>query len=651
MKIGYKLTSSFLIFTLSITVLFYLIGLQNQNDNLKEIAREHMRELKASFSNLEERDTRILLSAIEVIIQDRSLKAVYLEKNRDKLYNYAQPLFQNLKNKYGITHFYFILPDGRVFLRLHDKEIYGDLIKRISFQKARDTKNPAWEIELGKTAFALRAVMPYYNAGQLIGYVELGEEINHFLKILKGVTSSEFAIIADKEYLDRGDWESVRRVAQLRNNWDDLEKHLVLSTTTEGEIARECFVEDNLERIEKGENILQQLQRNNGSFMCGGFELNNAGGQHIGAVLSLTAMTEHIAVAQKANNAKLRIAIIFFLVTFITSIFISRSITKPILELAEAAKAVGSGDLDRRVGISSTDEIGQLGITFNDMIERRKRSDEELRKHREELSKLIDERTSELRIANESLIREITERKLAEAEAMRASQLAALGELSAGVAHEINNPINGIINYSQMLLNKFDPESREYDISKRIIKESDRIANIVRNLLSFARNKEEERFPVNVQGIIVDALALTETQLRKDGINLKVNISPDLPEIIAHPQQIQQVFLNIISNARDALNQKYPGAHENKILEILAKEVTIDNHTYIQITFYDRGTGIPAELLDKVMLPFFTTKRGDMGTGLGLSISHGIIKSHGGKLMINSVDGEFTKVIINLPRK
>jgi len=295
------------------------------------------------------------------------------------------------------------------------------------------------------------------------------------------------------------------------------------------------------------------------------------------------------------------------------------------------------------------DKFG-VGAYIRDITEQ-KSAEEELKRHREQLMDLVEERTSELQRVNERLVREINERKQAEAEALRASQLAALGELSAGVAHEINNPINGIINYSQMLLNKCGPESKEYDIARRIIKESDRIANIVGNLLSFARNREDEKLPVDVREIINDSIALTETQLIKDGINLKVNIPPGLPEIAANSQQIQQVFLNIISNARYALNQKYPGIHEDKVLEIFAEEVAIDDHPYIQITFYDQGTGIPAELVDKVILPFFTTKRSNTGTGLGLSISHGIISDHGGNLMIHSVEGEFTEAIIRLPAK
>ena len=249
------------------------------------------------------------------------------------------------------------------------------------------------------------------------------------------------------------------------------------------------------------------------------------------------------------------------------------------------------------------------------------------------------------------IVEDITERKLAEAEAIRASHLASLGELAAGVAHEINNPVNGIINYSQILANKSRKGSREHDISTRIIKESDRIANIVRNLLSFARDSREDKHPVEIQDLISEALALVETQMEKDGIELMIDIPPGLPAINAQPQQVEQVFLNIISNARYALNEKYDGEHKDKILEIYCKNIMTRRSPVMQITFHDRGTGIPPAILGKIINPFFSTKAGNQGTGLGLSISHGIISDHGGKLTIESTEGEFTKVIIDLPVK
>jgi PAS domain S-box-containing protein len=247
------------------------------------------------------------------------------------------------------------------------------------------------------------------------------------------------------------------------------------------------------------------------------------------------------------------------------------------------------------------------------------------------------------------IVEDITERKLAEAEAIRASHLASLGELAAGVAHEINNPVNGIINYSQILSNKSKKGSREHDISMRIIKESDRIANIVRNLLSFARDSGEDKHLVHIEDLISETFALVETQLEKDGIKLSIDIPHGLPAINAQPQQVEQVFLNIISNARYALNEKYVGEHKDKVLEVCCKSITTKSNPCLQITFHDRGTGIPPSIQGKIINPFFSTKVGNQGTGLGLSISHGIISDHGGKLSIDSVEGEFTKVIIDLP--
>ncbi len=245
---------------------------------------------------------------------------------------------------------------------------------------------------------------------------------------------------------------------------------------------------------------------------------------------------------------------------------------------------------------------------------------------------------------------DITEKITLRKEAEQSMHLASLGELAAGVGHEINNPITGVINCAQILFNKSSEKSREKDLASRIIKEGDRIAKIVHSLLSFARPGDRDKKDISsVNEILADTLILTGAQLRKDGIKLKVDMSPKLPKIIANPQLIQQVFLNAINNARYALSQKYPGTHDNKILEILGEEVMLNNCPSIKISFYDRGTGIPASILDKIMNPFFTTKPAGKGTGLGLSISNSIIRDHGGKLVIDSVEGEFTMVSVILP--
>lgn len=247
------------------------------------------------------------------------------------------------------------------------------------------------------------------------------------------------------------------------------------------------------------------------------------------------------------------------------------------------------------------------------------------------------------------LLRDITEKKILQAEAMRAGHLASLGELSAGVAHEINNPINGVINYAEILKDEFEEKGENPDIPKRIIKEGERIATIVRNLLSFARNRKENRSHAYVGEILSDTLSLVEKQIIKDGIKLMMDVPHDLPAVNVRTQEIQQVFLNLLSNGRHALNQKYSRRHKDKILEIKGKPIEIEDQKYIRMTFYDNGVGIAAEILDKICNPFFSTKPKGEGTGLGLSISHGIIKSHGGRLLFETVEGEYASAIVDLP--
>ncbi len=282
------------------------------------------------------------------------------------------------------------------------------------------------------------------------------------------------------------------------------------------------------------------------------------------------------------------------------------------------------------------------------IIQDKKKAEEELKKHRDHLKEMVEDQTKELKKTYMQLNDEITEKLNYQAEAFRTAELAAVGELAAGVAHEINNPINGIINFAQILSSKSEPESKDREIADTIMKEGDRIADIVASLLSFARANKEDTSVVQACEIVSETIVLLDAQLKKDGIELKSDIPEDLT-LMVNSQQIMQVFLNIINNARYAINEKYPDYNANKIITIKGESTVIDNKTIVRLTFLDNGKGIPYDILNKIINPFFTTKPANQGTGLGLSISHGIINDHGGTLQIDSVYGEFTKVIIDLP--
>ncbi len=248
------------------------------------------------------------------------------------------------------------------------------------------------------------------------------------------------------------------------------------------------------------------------------------------------------------------------------------------------------------------------------------------------------------------LVGDITEKMALQAEAIQTGHLASLGELAAGVAHEINNPITGIINYGQILLNESAPGSVGQDIGARVVKEGERVGRIVKTLLSYAHaDRRKEKRPICLAEVLAESTVLTLAQMRKEGIQLTIDLPDDLPRIEANFQQIQQCCINIINNARYALNEKYPERHPDKRLDITGENVTVNGCAYVRLIFLDQGVGIDADHLPVLIKPFFTTKPFGKGTGLGLNITQRIIANHGGDLRFESVQGEFARVTMELP--
>jgi C4-dicarboxylate-specific signal transduction histidine kinase len=249
------------------------------------------------------------------------------------------------------------------------------------------------------------------------------------------------------------------------------------------------------------------------------------------------------------------------------------------------------------------------------------------------------------------LWRDVTEKRRYEADAARAGCLASIGELAAGVAHEINNPISGIISIAEVLRDE-NTENKNYcKLYNQIIKESDRVAIIVRKLLEFSRDRNEDSMPFYLKDILDDSLSLMGSQILKNGTKLVLDFPPDLPAIEVQNHEIQQVFINILNNAMYALKQKFTGKDPENTLIISGRVESIDDKQYIRTTFYDGGIGIPRNIIDKICTPFFSSKPKGKGTGLGLSISYNIVQSHGGKLTFESVANRYTKVFVDLPVK
>lgn len=252
--------------------------------------------------------------------------------------------------------------------------------------------------------------------------------------------------------------------------------------------------------------------------------------------------------------------------------------------------------------------------------------------------------------------RDITERKrleqehvALEAQLRQQQKLESIGTLASGVAHEINNPINGILNYAQLIEDRLPADSPLTEFTGEIMQETQRVATIVRNLLTFARNEKQSHSPARVADILEAVLSLVRTVIRHDQITLVVNVPTDLPPMNCRSQQIQQVIMNLVTNARDALNERYPEHHPDKVLNLTACMLAKAGRCWIRLTVEDHGTGIAPENRGRIFDPFFTTKDRSQGTGLGLSISHGIVKEHHGEWTVESELNEFTRMHVDLP--
>ena len=251
------------------------------------------------------------------------------------------------------------------------------------------------------------------------------------------------------------------------------------------------------------------------------------------------------------------------------------------------------------------------------------------------------------------IARDISEQKAHKAETIKASKLAAMGELSVGVANEINNLTNGLINYTQILSEEIegiqDNNNQSVELLHNVINEGERISQIVQQLLFFNANGVQTKEAVKINKIIEDSLALTKHQFRYDAIDVQAHFPEVVPPVKVNVQEMQHVFLNLLSNARYALNQRYPARHSKKRIEISGEVIKRSGQQSLKIVCTDFGVGIHPNIIPKVFEPFFSTKPEGIGTGLGLSISRSIVEDNNGTLEVESNLDDHTSIIMELP--
>ena len=228
-------------------------------------------------------------------------------------------------------------------------------------------------------------------------------------------------------------------------------------------------------------------------------------------------------------------------------------------------------------------------------------------------------------------------------------KLDSLGTLAAGVAHEINNPISGILNYAQLMKRGMPRDREERAFVDEIEREAKQVAAIVRNLLHFGRSGETDPVATEVREVVQNTLTLVRTLLHKDNISITVHLEDEMPVIVCRYQQLQQVLMNLVMNARDALNRRVPSRTDDKEIVIRVKNLPLNGAGAVTFEVIDNGDGFDPATALRIFDPFFTTKPHGEGVGLGLSISHGIIEAHGGRLSCESSPGSQTQFRVELP--
>jgi two-component system NtrC family sensor kinase len=324
------------------------------------------------------------------------------------------------------------------------------------------------------------------------------------------------------------------------------------------------------------------------------------------------------------------------LVAVSVGVLLQRLIYVPLKDLESGAKKVTLGDLTHTIPVRNDDELGHVAGSFNQMTAALKKSMSEMQELVQTLELKVEKRTQELLVA--------------EAEVAQGEKLASVGLLASGVAHELNNPLTGILTFTSLLRKKMQEGSPDAEDLDLVIRETKRCASIIKRLLDFAREKIPVKGFFNLNQLIEETVRFIDRPASLQNIEIRTDLDPTLPPVWGDADLIKQVILNILVNAEQAIE-----GHGKIVVEsrrCIAKALSkpgVDALPMVEIAITDTGCGIPEANLQRIFDPFFTSKEVGKGTGLGLSVSYGIIKAHGGGIKVESAVGAGSSFRVYLP--
>ena len=517
------------------------------------------------------KDTNLMTAAMRAMMTNKAIERAFEATNRGVLAKHVGPLFDGLRESSRITHLYFTRPDLVNLYRFHSPENFGDEIKRVTTTRARDLQQPMHGLEFGSLGtLTLRLVMPWVSHKRVIGYLEVGEEIEHLIREIHDSLAVDMLVLLDKRMVSQQQWQQGQEMMQRDGIWDRFSTHVAVAQTIDALPA--AFDTAALQDLLIGRTTT--IDDRDRSLHLATIPLTDVSQRHIGELI----------VIRDISGLKS---------TFNWSI----------------------------IAVSAISLLAAIGMLWVFYIALGRVEDDYQHKHELE-HQLLRFNAEYARI-------------------LQLEKLSALGTMVGGIAHQLNNPLVGVVNLAQLAEREADDPARTRELLREIRSAGEDCRTFVKRMLTFSKSSSFESKLTPLAELIKDTVLLFQ-QTENRHLRVKVTLPPDPAVLVIDPILIRHALFNLLVNAAQATTV-------DAAVEIrLEREVdAIRNVNGWSLAVIDNGRGMSPEVMEKIFVPFFTT-RSD-GTGLGLAVVQHVAFLHNGQVNVSSTEGHGTRIAIWIP--
>ncbi|MDZ4253322.1 MAG: ATP-binding protein [Sulfuritalea sp.] len=518
-----------------------------------------------------DKDTNLMIATLRAMMTNPSIERAFRDLDRPALTRQMSSLFANLRDKHHITHLYFTGPDLINLYRFHSPEQFGDEIDRLTTIKARDRQDAEHGLELGALGtLTLRLVMPWRRDDRVIGYLEIGEEIEHLIGEIKEGLAVDMLVLIDKRMVSLQQWQRGQALMQRKGDWGRFATHATLAQTTNRPLA--ALDDRILQSLLAGRTA--EIDESGRSLHLAAVPLKDAGQRHIGDLVVIRDIT--------------------------------------------ALKSAFNWSIVAVTAISLLSAIGVLGVFYLalDRVERDYRRQHDLE------HQLLRVNAEYGRI-------------------LQLEKLSALGTMVGSIAHQLNNPLVGVVNLAQLAERGVDDPVRTRELLGEIRSAGEDCRSFVKRMLAFSKVSSFESKPTPLAALIDDTVLLfRQTETRH--LPVEVNLPEQAVVLSVDPILLRHALFNLLVNAAQATSDD-----SAIVISLEREDDPARGVPGWSLAISDRGRGMPPEVMEKIFVPFYTT-RSD-GTGLGLPVVQHVALLHGGQVNVSSEAGHGTRIAIWLP--